>query len=44
MMLFDALLIREFFYIADCAAETFRIEFVVKLGWMVVGVEWYIHK
>ena len=37
-VLFDALLIRGDFYNADCAAETLRIEYVVKLGWMFAGV------
>ena len=29
---------RDDFYIVDCAAETFRTEYIVKLGWMIAGV------
>ena len=39
VVLFDALLISNDFYIADCTAETLMIEYVVKLGWMIAGVE-----
>ena len=35
VVLFGTLVIRYDFYIADCAAETLRIEYVVKPGWMV---------
>ena len=46
VVLFDALLISDGFYIADCAAETLmiEIEYVVKLGWMVAIVEQCISK
>ena len=32
VVLFDVLFIRVDFYITDCAFETLRIEYVVKLG------------
>ena len=35
VVLFDALVVRDDFYIANWAAETLAIECVVKLGWMV---------
>ena len=35
-VLFDVLLLRDNFYIAYCAAETLVVEYVVKLGLMVV--------
>ena len=38
VVLFDAHLIRDDFYNADCAAETLMIEYVVELGWMVAWV------
>ena len=34
VVLFDAFLVRDEFYVADCTAETLSIEFVVWLGWM----------
>ena len=39
VVLFEALLISDDFYITDCAAETLMREYVVKLGWIVAGVE-----
>ena len=34
-MLFGALLVKDDFHIADCATETFAIEYVVYLGQIV---------